>query len=176
MQFCEKLTVLRRRAHMTQRQLAECVGVTRQAVYKWERGQALPEAASLLVLRQLFGVSIDCLLDPALPLSATTDPPASAQRGSGLSAPSAQEEATPPSPLAAPTPQQDSAPQSDFSAGVAALQQDSAPQSDCSAPVASPAPPRKPIQNRAARRQPPRGILSLLGELFAPAKNRKGPK
>lgn len=176
MQFSEKLTVLRRRAHMTQRQLAECVGVTRQAVYKWERGQALPEAVSLLALRQLFGVSIDCLLDPALPLSATTYPPASAQRGSGLSAPPSQEEATPPSPLAAPAPQQDSAPQSDFSAGVAAPQQDSPPQSDCSAPVAAPAPPRKPTQNRAARRQPPRGILSLLGELFAPAKNRKGPK
>jgi len=68
MTFREKLIALRARDNLTQTGLARAVGVTRQAVYMWEKGQSYPEAETLLALRRLFGVSVDELLDDALPL------------------------------------------------------------------------------------------------------------
>ena len=68
MTFREKLLALRRRDKLTQTALARAVGVTRQAVYLWEKGLSYPDAAALLSLRRLFGVSIDALLDDSLPL------------------------------------------------------------------------------------------------------------
>ena len=38
MQFCEKLISLRRKAGLSQEQLADALGVTRQSVSKWESG------------------------------------------------------------------------------------------------------------------------------------------
>lgn len=69
MTFREKLLALRARDHLTQTALATAVGVTRQAVYMWEKGQSYPEAETLLALRRLFGVSIDALLDDTISLS-----------------------------------------------------------------------------------------------------------
>ena len=43
MQFHEKLTELRRKAGLSQEQLADRLGVTRQSVSKWESGAAMPE-------------------------------------------------------------------------------------------------------------------------------------
>ena len=63
MQFCEKIIRLRKSKRMSQEALAEAVGVSRQAVYKWECGQSYPEALKLVALKELFGVSIDDLLD-----------------------------------------------------------------------------------------------------------------
>ena len=68
MTFREKLIALRARDNLTQTGLARAVGVTRQAVYMWEKGQSYPEAETLLALRRLFGVSVDALLDDAIPL------------------------------------------------------------------------------------------------------------
>ncbi len=68
MTFREKLLSLRRRDKLTQTALAKAVGVTRQAVYLWEKGLSYPDASALLSLRGLFGVSIDALLDDSLPL------------------------------------------------------------------------------------------------------------
>ena len=68
MTFREKLLALRARDHLTQTALATAVGVTRQAVYMWEKGQSYPEAETLLALRRLFGVSIDALLDDTVSL------------------------------------------------------------------------------------------------------------
>lgn len=64
MEFCEKLMRLRKTHHMTQDDLAQAIGVSRQAVYKWECGQSYPEAMKLVALKELFGISIDNLLDP----------------------------------------------------------------------------------------------------------------
>lgn len=69
MTFREKLLALRRRDGLTQTALAKAVGVTRQAVYLWEKGISYPDAEALLSLRRLFGVSIDVLLDESLSLS-----------------------------------------------------------------------------------------------------------
>lgn len=65
MEFSEKLTVLRKQKHLTQGEFAQEVGVTRQAVYKWESGQSYPGAQTLIEMKRLFGISIDDLLDPA---------------------------------------------------------------------------------------------------------------
>ena len=68
MTFREKLVALRARDHLTQTALARAVGVARQSVYMWEKGQSYPEAETLFAIRRLFGVSIDALLDDAVSL------------------------------------------------------------------------------------------------------------
>lgn len=70
MTFSQKLIALRRRDGLTQTGLARAVGVTRQAVYLWEKGLSYPEAEALLALRRLFGVSIDALLAEEIVLDA----------------------------------------------------------------------------------------------------------
>ncbi|MDE6107976.1 MAG: helix-turn-helix transcriptional regulator, partial [Oscillospiraceae bacterium] len=57
--FPQNLSILRRQAGYTQETLAETLGVSRQAVGKWESGQALPEAATLLTLADLLGCTLD---------------------------------------------------------------------------------------------------------------------
>ena len=74
MTFREKLVALRARDHLTQTALARAVGVTRQSVYMWEKGQSYPEAETLFAIRRLFGVSIDALLDDAVSLSDLPSP------------------------------------------------------------------------------------------------------
>lgn len=62
MTFSEKLTDLRRKAGLSQEQLADRLGVTRQSVSKWEGGTAMPELVKLISLSELFGVSVDYLV------------------------------------------------------------------------------------------------------------------
>lgn len=62
MQFSEKLSSLRRRKGYSQEQLADCLGVTRQSVSKWESGAAMPELSKLITLSEVFGVSVDYLV------------------------------------------------------------------------------------------------------------------
>lgn len=63
MLFKEKLVILRKTRHLTQDEFASAVGVSRQAVYKWESGQSYPEVPKLLEMKNLLGISIDDLLD-----------------------------------------------------------------------------------------------------------------
>ena len=62
MTFSEKLTDLRRKSGMSQEQLADRLGVTRQSVSKWESGTAMPELVKLISLSELFGVTVDYLV------------------------------------------------------------------------------------------------------------------
>ena len=62
MEFAEKLTLLRRREGMSQEQLADRLGITRQSVSKWESGASVPELAKLIAIADLFGVSLDYLM------------------------------------------------------------------------------------------------------------------
>lgn len=62
MNFSEKLTVMRRGRGMSQEQLADRLGVTRQSVSKWESGAATPELTKLVALSELFHVSVDYLV------------------------------------------------------------------------------------------------------------------
>ena len=63
MKFSEKIVKLRKMKGLTQDEFASAVGVSRQAVYKWESGQSYPEVAKLLEMKMLFNISIDDLLD-----------------------------------------------------------------------------------------------------------------
>lgn len=62
MEFAEKLQSYRKQRGMSQENLAEVVGVSRQAVSKWESGQSYPEMDKMIVLSDLFGVSVDHLV------------------------------------------------------------------------------------------------------------------
>jgi len=64
--FSEKLLELRRREGLSQEQLADRLGVTRQSVSKWEGGAALPELGKLVALSELFSVSVDYLVKDRL--------------------------------------------------------------------------------------------------------------
>lgn len=59
MKFQEKLQVLRKEKGMSQEKLAEKIGVSRQAVAKWEAGRSYPEIDKLIMLSELFRISID---------------------------------------------------------------------------------------------------------------------
>jgi len=63
MYFKEKVVQLRKDASMTQEFFAQEVGVSRQAVYKWEKGFSYPEAEKLILIAKLFDVTIDSLLE-----------------------------------------------------------------------------------------------------------------
>ena len=52
----------RKRANLTQMQLAEKLGITDRAVSKWERGKALPDSSIMLELCDLLGITVNDLL------------------------------------------------------------------------------------------------------------------
>ena len=52
----------RKNAGLTQKQVAEAVGVDQSAVCLWETGRTAPRAALLLVLSKPYGVTVDELL------------------------------------------------------------------------------------------------------------------
>ena len=62
MKFNEKLTIHRKKNGLSQEDLADKLGVSRQAISRWELGSTMPDATNLLQLSDLFGVSIDYLL------------------------------------------------------------------------------------------------------------------
>ena len=77
MKLHEKIAWYRRRAKLSQEELAARVGVSRQAVSKWELGESTPEVSKLLALARAFGVTTDQLLseeDPAPAPEPTPEP------------------------------------------------------------------------------------------------------
>ena len=58
----QNLTDLRRRHKYSQEEVAEKIGVSRQAVAKWENGETLPDILNCDALAALYGVSLDDLL------------------------------------------------------------------------------------------------------------------
>ena len=61
--FSENLIQLRKFKSLTQEELAEKVGVSRQAVAKWESGDSVPDIDKCSLLAQLFEVSLDDLVN-----------------------------------------------------------------------------------------------------------------
>lgn len=61
--FSEFLYTLRKEKGMTQAELAAKLGVTNKAVSKWETGEAMPETSLLLPISEIFGVTVDELLN-----------------------------------------------------------------------------------------------------------------
>ena len=60
----EKIAALRREKGLSQEGLGEQLGLSRQAVSKWEADQAVPTMDNLVELSRLFGVPVDTLLRP----------------------------------------------------------------------------------------------------------------
>lgn len=67
MTLSEKIFYCRKKAGMSQEALADILGVSRQAVSKWETGEAEPEIGKLRILAETFKVSADWLLSDAEP-------------------------------------------------------------------------------------------------------------
>ena len=63
MTFSEKLITLRAGRGWSQERLAKELGVTRQAVGRWERGECLPDAVGLTGLARAFDIDSEWLLD-----------------------------------------------------------------------------------------------------------------
>ena len=59
--FKDNLIQMRKLKQMTQEDIAEKVGVTRQAVAKWEAGETIPDLDKCKILAEVFGVSLDDL-------------------------------------------------------------------------------------------------------------------
>ncbi len=57
-----KLYELRKKAGLSQEELAEKLNVSRQAVSKWECGESLPDTNNLITISKLYGVSLDELV------------------------------------------------------------------------------------------------------------------
>ena len=68
MELQEKLSTLRKQHKITQLDLAEKLKVSRQAISKWEQGTALPSTENLIRLAELYGVSVEVLTNPKVPL------------------------------------------------------------------------------------------------------------
>lgn len=66
-----KLLQYRKASGLSQEELAEKIGVSRQAVSKWERAEASPDTDNLILLAKIYGVTLDELLmgDPATTLN-----------------------------------------------------------------------------------------------------------
>lgn len=63
MKLSDKIYTCRKKAGLSQEALAEKIGVSRQAISKWETGEAAPEISKLPLLARTFGVTADWLLD-----------------------------------------------------------------------------------------------------------------
>ena len=59
--FRDNLVQMRKLRRLTQEDIAEKVGVTRQAVAKWEAGETVPDLDKCKMLAEIFGVSLDDL-------------------------------------------------------------------------------------------------------------------
>lgn len=62
MKLNEKIYLCRKKAGLSQDALAERLGVSRQAISKWETGESVPDTGKLLPLANALGVSLDWLL------------------------------------------------------------------------------------------------------------------
>ena len=61
-EIANRLVNLRKQNNLSQEALAEKLGISRQAVSKWERAEASPDTDNLILLARLYGVSLDELL------------------------------------------------------------------------------------------------------------------
>lgn len=63
MKFNEKLILLRKQYNYTQEKLSEEIGVSRQAISRWESGDSTPEMVYLIALCKVFNVMADYLIN-----------------------------------------------------------------------------------------------------------------
>ena len=61
-EIANRLVTLRKRNSLSQEALAEKLGISRQAVSKWERAETSPDTDNLILLSRIYGISMDELL------------------------------------------------------------------------------------------------------------------
>ena len=61
-QLADRLVSLRRKNGLSQEELADQIGVSRQAVSKWERGESSPDTNNLIALAKVYNLKIDDML------------------------------------------------------------------------------------------------------------------
>ena len=169
MTFKEKLVILRKSKGLTQDDFASAVGVSRQAVYKWESGQSYPEVPKLLEMKLLFTISIDELLDDNYDLPM----PEKKKRKRAPKADAPKVEAKP-APKAAPAPKAEPAP-----APVAPkVEAKPEPKVDVIAPAAPKveAAPVAPVAPVAPKAEAPKTETALPKINVAPAAPKEEPK
>lgn len=84
MNIAQNLQYLRKRDKITQEALADKLDVSRQSVSKWETGEAYPETDKLLIISDLFGVSLDGLMRDDLAHAQAEDPRPAAATDDGI--------------------------------------------------------------------------------------------
>ena len=99
MDVAERLAALRKRAGLSQGDVAERLNVSRQAVSRWETGFTVPSTDNLSHLGRLYGVTLDELLSYSAAL-----PPEKPQEEAPAQQPKAEAPAPTPPPAAASTP------------------------------------------------------------------------
>lgn len=62
MSIAERLQELRKQSGYSQEQVAEMLGLSRQAISKWESGQGKPEIDNIVKLTEIYNVSADYIL------------------------------------------------------------------------------------------------------------------
>ena len=62
MNFGDKLKQIRANQGLSQEQLAEKIGVSRQAITKWETNRGLPDVENMIILAEIFKVTLDELV------------------------------------------------------------------------------------------------------------------
>jgi transcriptional regulator with XRE-family HTH domain len=62
LETANRLYELRKKSNLSQEELAEKLGVSRQAVSKWERSEASPDTDNLIALAKIYGLSLDELI------------------------------------------------------------------------------------------------------------------
>jgi transcriptional regulator with XRE-family HTH domain len=67
MNLNEKIYAYRKQLNLSQEALADKLNVSRQAVSKWESGQAKPDIDNLIVMAQLYGITLDELITDKTP-------------------------------------------------------------------------------------------------------------
>jgi len=83
MKFGRALSKLRKNADMTQNEVADKLNLSRQAISKYERGESFPDVSVLVLIAELFDVSLDELIGYGNPTEGESTILKDAARGSG---------------------------------------------------------------------------------------------
>ena len=74
MDMADRIQQVRKTGGLSQEEFADRLGVSRQAVSKWESGQSVPDAEKIVRMSEVFGVTTDYLLKGVRPAEDTAEP------------------------------------------------------------------------------------------------------
>lgn len=72
-EIANRLLEYRKRSGLSQEELADKLGISRQSVSKWERAEAAPDTENLIELAKIYGVSLDDLLNVSVSIKDTNE-------------------------------------------------------------------------------------------------------